>query len=57
MRSYSDAIIPSMVITSESVLLIKYLTESWILDSGVISYIYCDIDLFDYIAPTLSRIA
>ena len=57
MRSYSDAIIPSMVTTSESALSVKHSTESWILDSGATSHICCDIDLFDHIAPTSSRIA
>ena len=55
-RSYSNAIIPSMVTTSESALLVKYSVESWILDLGATSYIYYDIDLFDYIAPILSKI-
>ena len=56
-RSYSNAIIPSMVTTSESALSVKHSAESWILDSGATSYICCDIDLFDHIAPTSSKIA
>ena len=56
MRSYNNAIIPSIVTTSESALSVKYLTKSWILNSGIILHIYYDIDLFDYIAPTSTKI-
>ena len=55
-RLYSNVIIPSIVTTSELALSIKHSSEFWILDSGMISYIYYNIDLFDHIAPTLFKI-
>ena len=55
-ESYNNMIIPSMVTISELALSIKYLSEFWILDLSATSYIYYDINLFDYIAPTLSKI-
>ena len=53
---YNNTIIPSIVIISESALLIKYSSESWILDLGAILYIHYNIDLFNHIAPTSSKI-
>ena len=55
-ESYNNIIIPSIVTISELALLIKYSSKSQILDLGAILYIYYNINLFDYIAPTLSKI-
>ena len=54
--SYSNIIIPSIITTSESALSVKYLAESWILDSGTTLYIYYNIDFFDKIAPIIYKI-
>ena len=44
------------IATSKSALLVKYSTNNWILDSGVILYIYYNINLFNSIAPTSLRV-
>ena len=36
-----------------SALSVKYLSSDWILDTSMILYIYCNINLFNKIAPTL----
>ena len=55
-RFYNNAIIPSIITISELALSVKHSSKSWILDLGAISYIYYDINLFNYIAPTSSKI-
>ena len=55
-RFYNNIIIPNIVIISKLVLLIKYSSKSQILNLGIILYIYYNINLFNYIAPTLFKI-
>ena len=44
------------ITTNKLALSIKYLSDNWILDSGVTSYICYDLNLFDSLAPTSARI-
>ena len=46
-----------LITTNQSALSVKHSTDNWILDSGATSHIYCDINFFDSIAPTSTRIA
>ena len=56
-RSYNNVIILSIITTSELALLVKHSAKSWILDLSIILYIYYNINLFNYIAPTSTKIA
>ena len=46
-----------LIIIKELALSVKHSPDNWILDSGVTSHIYCDINLFNSLAPTSTRIA
>ena len=49
-------ILDILITTIESALSMKHSPNNWILDSGVTLYICCDINLFDSLAPTSTRI-
>ena len=45
-----------LITTKESALLVKHSPDNWILDSGATLYICYNINLFDSLAPTFTRI-
>ena len=47
----------SDVLITNTALSVKHSSDKWILDFGATLYICCDVNLFDSIAPTSSRIA
>ena len=57
LKSKTEEIGVSDILITNIALSVKHSSDKWILDSGAISHICCNVNLFDSIAPISSRIA